>query len=126
MTAPSNVELTVAFNDPKLDSAEREVQALNLWGELQDLDEVESLGRVPDPNPPAGSKGGSFLLGLLTAEVSLPNVRNLLGFLAQRLGNQPIKLKVKAPDGRELQLEASSQEEFNFAYQKAQDFLKAQ
>ncbi|MBW4466538.1 MAG: hypothetical protein KME07_14030 [Pegethrix bostrychoides GSE-TBD4-15B] len=124
MADPSSVELTVAFNDPNLDLKEREAQTLNLWAELQDRDEVEALGRVPDPNPPAGYKGGSFLMGLLTAEVSLANFRKLLGFLAERLGNKPIKLKVKAPDGRELELEASSQDEFNFAYQKAQDFLK--
>jgi len=125
MVAPSNVELTVGFNDPNLDCEEREAQAQTLWAELQDREEVEALGRVPDPNPPEGNKGGSFLMGLLTAEVSLANVRKLLGFLGERLGNKPIKLKVKAPDGRELELEASSQDEFNFAYQKAQDFLKA-
>ena len=125
MVAPSNVELTVGFNDPNLNCEEREAQAQTLWAELQDREEVEALGRVPDPNPPEGNKGGSFLMGLLTAEVSLANVRKLLGFLGERLGNKPIKLKVKAPDGRELELEASSQDEFNFAYQKAQDFLKA-
>ena len=125
MVAPSNVELTVGFNDPNLDCEERAAQAQTLWAELQDREEVEALGRVPDPNPPEGNKGGSFLMGLLTAEVSLANVRKLLGFLGERLGNKPIKLKVKAPDGRELELEASSQDEFNFAYQKAQDFLKA-
>ena len=37
---------------------------------------------------------------------------------------RPIRLRVKALDGRELGLEASSQTEFDFAYQKAQDFLK--
>ena len=45
-------------------------------------------------------------------------------FLSDRIGNKPMKLKVKAPDGKEMELEASSRQEFDFVYQKAQDFLK--
>jgi len=64
------------------------------------------------------------LVGLLTTKVSIANFKKLGAFLGDRLGNKPIKLKVKAPDGREMELEASSQAEFDYAYQKAQDFLK--
>jgi|GEM_PF-3919317 len=42
--------------------------------------------------------------------------------LGDRIGNKPIKLK--APDDRGLELEASSQAEFDYAYEKAQTFLK--
>jgi len=77
------------------------------------------------PNPPVVNKtAGAILFGLLTAEVSVANFKKLGAFLSDRLGNKPIKLKVKAPDGREMELEASSQQEFDYAYQKAQDFLK--
>lgn len=120
-----NVRLTIAFNDPALDSEELEAQAQNLLAQMQDLDEVESIERVLDPNPPAGNKAiGGILVGLLTAEVSVANFKKLGAFLGDRISNKPIKLKVKAPDGRELELEASSQQEFDFAYQKAQEFLK--
>ena len=121
----SNITLTIAFTDPELGSEELEAQAQNLLVQLKDLDEVETVNRVLDPNPPAGNKAiGGILVGLLTAEVSVANFKKLGAFLGDRLGNKPVKLKVKAPDGRELELEASSREEFDYAYEKAQAFLK--
>ena len=121
----SNITLTIAFTDLALDEDEREAQAQNLLVQLKDLDEVEAVNRVLDPNPPAGNKAiGGILVGLLTAEVSVANFKKLGAFLGDRLGNKPVKLKVKAPDGRELELEASSREEFDYAYEKAQAFLK--
>ena len=121
----SNITLTIAFTDPALDKDEREAQAQNLLVQLKDLDEVEAVNRVLDPNPPARNKTvGGFLVGLLMTEVSVANFKKLGAFLGDRLGNKPVKLKVKAPDGRELELEASSREEFDYAYEKAQAFLK--
>ena len=125
MTDPSNVELTIAFTDPELDREELDAQAQTLLEQLRDLDEVEIVDRVVDPSPPVGNKaGGGFLVGLLMTQVSVTNFKKLGAFLGDRLGSKPIKLKVKAPDGREMNLEASSQAEFDYAYQKAQDFLK--
>jgi len=125
MTDSSNITLTIAFNDPALNREEREAQAQNLLAQMRDLDEIERVDRVLDPNPPVVNKtAGAILFGLLTAEVSVANFKKLGAFLSDRLGNKPIKLKVKAPDGREMELEASSQQEFDYAYQKAQDFLK--
>jgi hypothetical protein len=118
----SHVRLTIAFNDPNLDDAEQDAQTL--ISQLEDLEDVETA-RVPDPNPPAGNKAiGAIIFGLLTAEVSPANFKKLAGFLGDRLGNKPIKLKVKAPDGRELEVEASSKEELDYALQKAQEFIK--
>jgi hypothetical protein len=52
---------------------------------LRDLDEIETIYRVLDPNPPEGNKAlGEFLVGLLTAEVSVGNVKKLMGFLGDR------------------------------------------
>ena len=71
MADPSNVKLTIAFDDPELDSEEREEQAQNLLAQMKDLDEVETLDRVLDLNPPQGNKSiGAILSGMLTAEVS--------------------------------------------------------
>ena len=120
-----NITLTIAFNDPDLKNEDLEEQAQNLFAQMRDLDEIETVDRVLDPNPPAGNKAiGGILVGLLTAEVSVANFKKLGAFLGDRLGNKPVKLKVKAPDGRELELEASSREEFDYAYEKAQAFLK--
>jgi hypothetical protein len=118
------VELTIAFTDPELSDEEREADAQLLRGQLADWEDVKA-DRVLDPHPPAGNKAlGSFLFGLLTLEVSKANFQKLAAFLGQRLGNKPIKFKVKTPDGRELEVEASSKEELDYAIQKAQDFIK--
>jgi Effector Associated Constant Component 1 len=118
------VRVAVTFNAPDLEPDEQESETLNLFQALRELEEVESVDRVLDPNPPEGNKSmGGFIIGLLTAEVSVANFKKLMGFLGDRVGSKPIKLKLKAPDGRELELEASSQAEFEFAFEKAQAFL---
>ncbi|XGV95353.1 MAG: hypothetical protein ACAF41_21740 [Leptolyngbya sp. BL-A-14] len=125
MAGESNVMLTIDFNNPDLDAEETDEAVQNLMAQMRELDEVEAVDRVVDPNPPAGNKAvGGFLVGLLMTEVSVANFKKLGAFLGDRIGSKPIKLKVKAPDGREMELEASSQAEFDYAYQKAQAFLK--
>lgn len=121
----SNIKLTIALNDPNLDAEEIETQTRNLLREVKDLDEVEQASLVGVAETPQGSKAfAGFLLGMLQAEVSVANLSKLLGFLGDRLGGKSIKLTLKAPDGREINLEASSREEFEFAMEQAQEFLK--
>ncbi|MGM3305277.1 hypothetical protein ACSQ6I_04690 [Anabaena sp. WFMT] len=124
MSETSNLKITIAFTDSDLNSEDKNQEVQKLLNQMQKLDEVEEVHRVIDPNPPEGNKtGGGFLPGLLTAQVNPANFLKLFGFLKERLGNKPIKLNVKAPDGREINVEASSKEEFEFAWQKAQDFI---
>ncbi len=119
----SNITLTIAFTDPELDSEELEAQAQNLLIQLKDLDEVETVDRVLDPNPPEGNKAaGSFLVGLLMAEVSVANFKKVCGFLGDRLGNKPIELEVEA-NGKKLKVKANSQAELAAAIKAAQDFI---
>jgi hypothetical protein len=56
MTGEPTVTLTIAFNDPELDSEERDAQAQNLLAQMRDLDEIEIVDRVLDPNAPEGNK----------------------------------------------------------------------
>ncbi len=91
MPANSSIKFTIAFNDPDLDSEELEDPAQNLLAQMRELDEIETVDRVLDPNPPAGNKSvGAILVGLLTAQVNKENARKLLNFLGDRLGNKPI------------------------------------
>lgn len=120
-----SVKFTIAFNDPDLDSEELEGQAQSLLAQMRDLDEIETVDRVLDPNPPAGNKAiGGILAGLLTAQVNKENAGRLLGFLSDRLGNKPIELEVEA-DGKKLKVKASSQAELAAAIEAAQKFLAA-
>lgn len=117
------LKLTLAFTDLTLDPEEQDEKAQRLIAELEDMDEVEQVGRVPDPISPEGSKSfGGFLVGLLMAEVSIENGKKLIAFLAQRLGNQPIEIALEFED-KKLSVKASSQAEVEFAFQKAQEFI---
>jgi hypothetical protein len=126
MVNGSLVKLTLVFNDPDLDAEEKDEEVQKLLNQMQDLDEVEDSDRVIDPNPPEGNKAlGGFLVGMLMVVVKPENIKTLFGFLSERLKGKPIEIAIKAPDGRELNIKASSKAEFEFAFEKAQQFLKS-
>ena len=56
MSSDSSVKFTIAFNDSDLDSDELEAQAQSLLAQMRDLDEIEAVDRVLDPNPPVGNR----------------------------------------------------------------------
>lgn len=123
MTPDSTLKLTIAFTDPELDPEERDEQAQRLISELKDIDEIETVDRVLDPNPPEGNKAlGGFLIGLLTAEVNAANAKKLMGFLGDRLGGKTIELEVEA-NGKKLSVKAHSREELEAAIKAAQEFV---
>ncbi|MEG3955070.1 hypothetical protein [Microcoleus sp. herbarium2] len=125
MSENLSIKFTIAFNDPALDSEEREEQAQRLMAELKQMDEVDAVDRVLDPNPPEGNKAiGGILVGLLTAQVSPANAQKLMGFLGDRLGGKPIELAVEA-NGKKLTVKAYSREELEAAIKAAQDFVAA-
>ncbi len=125
MTPTSNIKLTITFTDPDLDADNLDEQAQRLLGELRQLDEVETVDRVLDPNPPEGNKAiGGILIGLLTAEVNVGNAQKLMGFLGDRLGGKPIELQVE-DNGRKLTVKAHSREELEAAIKAAQAFITA-
>jgi hypothetical protein len=124
MATISNVQVTLSLADLDLDDEELETEVQNLLPQLREVDGVETAESVGVENAPKGTKAfGGFLLELLNLEVNPANIKTLFKFLGDRFGNKTIKLVVKGTDGRELNLEASSREEFDFAYQKALDFL---
>ncbi len=135
MATISNVQVTLSLAGLDLDDEELQAEVENLRPQLEEVDGVEAVDSVAVEDTPRGAKAfGGFLLGLLNLEVNPANIKTLFKFLSDRFGNKPIKLVVKGgnkpiklvvkgTDGRELNLEASSREEFDFAFQKAQDFL---
>lgn len=123
MPTNSSIKFTIAFNDPDLDSEELEEQAQNLMAQMRDLNDIEAVDRVLDPNPPAGNKAvGAILVGLLTAQVNKENAQKVMGFLGDRLGGKPIELEVEA-NGKKLKVSAHSREELDAAIAAAQKFL---
>ena len=123
MLPNSNLKLTIAFADLDLDAEERDEQAQQLMSELKQMDEVETVDRVLDPNPPEGNKAiGGFLVGLLMAEVNVVNAKNLMGFLGDRLSGKTIELEVEG-NGKKLKVKASSREELKAAIAEAERFI---
>ena len=125
MSENSSIKFTIAFNDPELDLEERDEQAQRFMAELKQMDEVDAVDRVLDPNPPEGNKAlGGFLAGLLMAEVNIENAKKLMGYIGDRLGGKPIELSVEAK-GKKLTVKAHSREELEAAIKAARDFVGA-
>lgn len=137
MASTSNVQVTIAptgtelgvtldLRNSETDLAQEELETLTqrLFQQMSRLDEVEQVNRIPEPNPPEGSKplSAAFLVGLLTAEVNAKNIKALLDFLWERLSGKPIELKVEA-NGKKLEVTAYSQQELSAAVEAAQAFL---
>ncbi|MEH2298267.1 MAG: sugar ABC transporter permease [Nostoc sp.] len=124
MAAISNVPVTISLAELGLDNEELQTEVQNLLPQLREVNGVEDADLVAVENAPKGTKNISGIVWeLLKAQVNASNIKSLFKFLSDRFGNKPIKIGVKAPDGRELNVEASSREEFEFALEKAQDFL---
>jgi hypothetical protein len=123
MSSESNVKFTIALSNPDLDAEDQERETRNLLREIKELD-VENAGLVVVTEIPEGSKAlGGFLFGMLQAEVTIGNVKQLLGFLGDRLGNKTIELEVEA-NGKKLKVKASSREELTAALEAAQKFVE--
>jgi hypothetical protein len=54
---------------------------------------------------------GGFCGDLLQAEVGIPGIKTLFGFLGDRLGDKPIVVKAKFADGRVFEMTAHSRAE---------------
>lgn len=123
MTTDFPVRLAIYFNDPELDAEDRDEQASLLIAELSQMDEITSVNRVIDQNIPENSKAlGSFLVGLLTAEINADNTQKLFAFLGNRLRGRAIELSVEA-HGKKLTVKAHSQEELEAAMKAAKNFI---
>jgi hypothetical protein len=122
----SDLDVTIDLSNAEPDLAQEELEALTqrLFQQMGGLDEVEQVNRIPEPNPPEGSKplSAAFLVGLLTAEVNAQNMKALLQFIWERLSGKPIELKVEA-NGKKLEVKAYSQQELSAAIEAAQNFL---
>jgi hypothetical protein len=111
MSESQILSLTIEFTDPNLDDDRQEALTQAIYRDMRDLPGV-TVDRVEDTSEEAGRRGpGAFLWGLLQAKVGLDGVKGLIGFLGDRLGNKPIKIKVKFANGREYEIEASSRAE---------------
>jgi hypothetical protein len=124
--ATSNVKVTISLSDTGMHDEELQTEVENLLPQIREVDGVEDADLVGITETPEGAKAfGGFLLGILTAEVNPANIKSLFKFLSDRLSGQTIKMKVEKKDGNKLEIEASSEAEFEYAMEKAKEFLES-
>jgi hypothetical protein len=125
------VQIRIAMQDPDISDRQLHQEIEEMVPQLRSLGGVQDVSLVAvkfAPEVPIGMTPrniGGFLPAVLQAEVSLPNIMRLLTYLRDRLiGNRSLELTLKAPDGREFNGKASSQEDMEFLLTQAEDFFR--
>lgn len=109
------VWLTIDWRKAVRDMPEAQQEALTqtLFRELRTLDEIETVGRVPDPNVPAGGMGGHWLWSILTAEIPGNGLAQASREVFVRLSGQPMELTVEV-NGQTQKIDAKNVRPDNF------------
>ena len=90
--------------------ATQEKLTVSLYQQLQKVPGLK-VDRVVEVAPDGSRSSGRFLWGLLQAEVGIPGIKDLFGFLGDRLGDKPMVIKAKFADGRVFEMTAHSRAE---------------
>ncbi|MEH1866227.1 MAG: hypothetical protein V7K69_14665 [Nostoc sp.] len=123
MATTSNVQITIALQEPGLDDDELQDETQRLLQQMLELDEVEDASLYRQAEAPEGSKSITGLaVGWLTTQVNAKSIKALMGFLGDRLGNKTIELEIEA-NGKKLKVKASSRQELEAAIEAAQKFV---
>ena len=119
MSNPVSLTMTILEEDVEL----KDEMAQSLMSQLSDLDEVDTLERPRDPNPPAGHKGGgAFLAGVVKTVIGANGLEAVFGLLRSALGSRPIEVEVEA-NGKRLKVKAESIQDLEKALEQAQAFV---
>ncbi|RZM78630.1 hypothetical protein [Leptolyngbya iicbica] len=103
--------------DADMPEAQQETVTELLFREMNGFDEVERVERVADPAAPKGGMGAAWLWSILTAEVTIANLKRLGQEVQGRLPGKPISFTVKAGD-RELTVENLRPEDLDATLEK--------
>ena len=97
-----NSPLTITINwhpdDSDADPERQERQTETLYRELRQMDKVEAVNRVPDPNVPDGGMGAAWLWNALQADVSVENIGALYRLVRDRIPGPPIDFELSNGD----------------------------
>ncbi|BAY47290.1 hypothetical protein SAMD00079811_49070 [Scytonema sp. HK-05] len=126
MADTSDVKLTITFTDPDLDAEEKDKEVQKLLAQMKDLDEVEAVDRVINSNAPEGSKSVTgWVVAQLISFVKPENVKQVWGFLSDRLGNKLIEVEAEA-NGKKIKIKASSRQELEAAVKAIQELVETE
>lgn len=91
------VWLTVDWRDADAHIPEEQQERFTeiLLREMNRFDEVERMERVPDPAVPDGGMGAAWLWSILTAEVTVDNLKRLGQEVQARMPGKPMSFSFK-------------------------------
>ena len=115
-----SLELNFQNDEPE---ANQESLTVSLYQQLQTVPGL-TIDRVSEVAPDGSRSSGRFLWGLLQAEVGIPGIKTLFGFLSDRLGDKPIVIKAKFADGRVFEVTAQSRAELAAARETLEAMAK--
>ena len=90
--------ITINWQQEDEDPEWQERQTETLYRELRQMDEVEDVQRVADPDVPDGGMGAAWVWSILQAEVTLENIGKLYGVVRDRLPGTPIDFELSNGD----------------------------
>jgi hypothetical protein len=122
MTEQPSIKITFGLSNPNIEDDERLQFSKRVLSELRNLDEVKRADRTEKESSESGEKGFTTLVGFLTAEVTLSNLKKFTGWMGDRFSDQPMRVKVKVGD-QEVELEARSKTELAQVEQVASSLL---
>ncbi|NJN21016.1 MAG: hypothetical protein HC812_07265 [Leptolyngbya sp. RL_3_1] len=108
MTQPFWLTIDWRDADTEVPEAQQEQFTEVLFREMNCFDEVERVERVADPAVPDGGMGAAWLWGILTAEVTVENLKRLGQAVQERLPGKPISFTVKATKDGEAEVSATN------------------
>lgn len=117
--------MIITLRDSELDADELHQETLALVENpyIKELTE-ERVSLIPREKVPEGAMTfGSFVLGVLNAEVSLENLIKLLKFI-EGLRDKQLNLEVESPYGGKLKINTNNEKDFEFLYKKAKEWKK--
>jgi hypothetical protein len=125
MTDQHTMTITITLQDEEIDDERMQEFIESLRQQMIEIDGVEQADLAVVETVPEGSRAlGGFLKGTVVAQINPARVKTVFKFLSDRLGGKTIKMSVETPDGRKINIEASSQSEFEFAVQQAKNFIE--
>ena len=119
------LQFTFELDDPHLEIAEKLNFATKLLPILRDRAPVERVDRAENLNPHPNAKPGiETLVGVLSAEVTLSNLKKFLQFLGDRPQDKPIKGSIKVGENA-IEFEVKSRLELEALEKTALNLIAA-
>jgi hypothetical protein len=120
------IEIVLAFADSGLDAEELQDSVQGIVPQLREIEGIEGAGLLTIAVPPDGSKaGGGIVPGAIQFLVDNSKILQSVVWVGDRLINgKTLKLKTKAANGSEMEVEAKSRADFDHAVQQAIAFCE--